>query len=176
LRILPGAPAVVIVPEAVARSADQAMHRYAAGAALQMLRMGVALGTVLPEDRLHALVAGLVRLAVPSFALKGVDPRAVETMAAQLKESLPSRALEHIQPFAFDCASALERTDLVEHMLAIGDRAGFMAAGSLSGAIAGLRACRVVPGADLGELPGAGRLMAFVFSKDHLELRRRLAL
>jgi tetratricopeptide (TPR) repeat protein len=176
LRVLPGSPAAVIVPESVARSSDPAVHRFAAASALQMLRMGVALGTVLPEDGLHALVAGLVRLSIPSFTPKGGDPRAADAMAAQLKEALPARVAEHIQPFGFDCASALERSDLVEQMAAIGNRAGFMAAGSMTGALAGLRACTADPDAELAGLRGAAKLMAFVFSKDHLELRRRLAL
>ncbi|MDD5308790.1 MAG: hypothetical protein PHU25_15860, partial [Deltaproteobacteria bacterium] len=176
VKMLPGSPAAVIVPEAVSRSVDPAVHRFAAAGALQMLRMGVALGTVLPEDSLHALIAGLVRLSIPSFVMRGADPRAVDAMAAQLKEAIPARVLEHIQPFGFDCASALERSDLVEQMAAVGHRAGFMAAGSMTGALAGLRACAASPDAGLATLPGAGRLMAFVFSKDHLELRRRLGL
>jgi tetratricopeptide (TPR) repeat protein len=174
LRFAPGAPGIALVPESLARSEDPATVSFAAGAILALAREGLALATILPEDRLRRVVAGMVKLAVPGFAPPGIDPAAVDEEVAALRRAVPEKTAARVAPFAFESGSALERPHLGRNLLAIAHRMGFATAGSLSGALRALAAEHDRPVAPLSLLPGAGSVIAFAFGKDHLELRRRM--
>ncbi len=176
VRVTGGPGTAVIVPAAVAESEDAAVVGFAAASAIVLAALGLGMATMLPEPRLRRLVAALVRISVPSYSSSEIEESALEAEAATLREAVSGKLLARLQPFAFECSSALEHPDLREGVLSVGRRTGFLAAGSLEGAVAGLQAEQGAPGADLSRLPGAGRLMEFVFSKTHQELRRRMGL
>jgi tetratricopeptide (TPR) repeat protein len=177
LRIAPGAPPAVMVPKSALEGDDDRVVNFVATASLVLTRSGLALATLLPEDRLRRTVAGLVRLCVPSAAPPpGIKPEELEQEIAALKQVVPEKVLAQIQPLAFDSNAALEHPNLRDNVLTIGHRAGFIAAGSLTAAFAGLRSFTGATTTGLAGLPGADRLVAFVFSKDHLELRQRMGL
>jgi len=177
LRVAPGAPPAVLVPRSATTAEDEGELGFIAAAALVLCRSGLALATLLPEDRLRRIVAALVRLCVPSAGTPS-DIRAedLEREIAALREVVPERALAQIQPLAFDCSAALEHADVKQSLLTVAHRVAFISAGSLTSAIAGLRLLGERPTGTLAELPGAGRLLGFVFSKDHLEVRHRMGL
>ena len=99
-----------------------------------------------------------------------------DSFSAASREALSQNTLHMIHPFSFDCTDALGLSELPSHILSVGERVGFMASGSLSDAIAALRAISARNDGPLSEVPGSGRLMTFVFSRDHIELRQRLGL
>ncbi|MFO8074110.1 MAG: hypothetical protein R6V85_19800 [Polyangia bacterium] len=176
IRVTGGPGTAVIVPAAIAESQDAAVVSFAAASAVVLAALGLGMATMLPEPRLRRLVAALVRISVPSYSSPEIEESALEAEAATLRESVSGKLLARLQPFAFECSSALEHPDLREGVLSVGRRAGFLAAGSLEGAIAGLRVEQGATSADLSRLDGAGELMEFVFSKTHQELRRRMGL
>jgi tetratricopeptide (TPR) repeat protein len=176
VRVAPGSPPAIIFPSSVVSSPDESVHRFAVASGLQMLRFGLSLATVLPLDRLRIIYAGIVRLSIPDYAPKGINAREVEKESSRIREVLNPRIFERIHPFAFDCTDAVNMEDTGQQILGVGYRAGLMGAGSLSGAVKGLRVALGKPEGSLGELPGAGQMMAFVFSRDHIELRRRLGI
>jgi hypothetical protein len=174
--IVPGSPSAVLVSRKVAALTDERASRFIAASILQYIRQGLSLATVVPSDRLRTLLAGVVRLFVSDFCPPGITPSAVEQAAALLGQSLPGRSRDAVQQFAFDCAEALGEEDLDEQIVNVGHRAGFVASGALTAAIDALCATTGVARQPLSGIPGAALLISFVFSKDHLELRRRLGL
>jgi tetratricopeptide (TPR) repeat protein len=177
LRIAPGSPAAVILPPSAVAARDDDALVFVAAMSLVLVRSGLALATLMPEDRLRRVVAGLVKLCVPSATPPpDIAPEDLEREISELKQVVPANALGQIQPLAFDCNTALEHSDLKQNLLTVGHRTGFLAAGSLTAAIEGLRVISGQKSAGLGQLSGVGRLVSFVFSKDHLELRQRLGL
>lgn len=177
LRVAPGSPPALMVPSTALTLEDEGANAFVATTCLVLCRAGLGLATLLPEDRLRRLIAALVRLCVPSAApMPGIRTEDLEREVAALREIVPERAIAQIQPLAFDCNAALEHADVKQSLLSIAHRAGFISAGSLTSAIEGLRAISGQPAGSLSELPGAGPLMAFVFSKDHLEVRQRMGL
>jgi len=176
VRIAPGSPHSVIVPRAVAASEDEELAGYVAAYSLMIARSGLSMATLLDEARLSMIIAAVVRLSVSGYALPGMNPAVLEKAAAALRPAIPAKVIAQIQPFAFDCSSALERADLKQNVLAIGNRAGFLGAGSLSGAVRAMTTVGAGRHAGMADLPGIGPLMSFVFSKDHLELRKRMGL
>jgi len=177
LTVAPGSPPSVLVPKSATTLTHEGELAFVASTALVLCRSGLALATLLPEERLRAMLAALVKLSIPSAATPP-DIRAedIEREAAALREAVPESAIAQIQPLAFDCNAALEHPNVGQSILTIAHRAGFVSAGSLTSAIAGLRAIGGQPAGPLAQLPGAGRLLAFVFSKDHLEVRQRMGL
>jgi tetratricopeptide (TPR) repeat protein len=177
LRVATGSPPTVLLPRSATAIEDDGALGFVAATSLVLCRSGLSLATLLDEERLRRLVAALVRMCVPSAALpEDVDDKAVEGEIAALREVVTERALAQIQPLAFDCNAALEHADVKQSILSIAHRVGFISAGSLTAAVTGLRAISEQPDGPLAQLPGAGRLLAFVFSKDHLEVRQRMGL
>jgi len=176
LRIGAGSPAAVVVPPAVAESKDEAVIRFIVAQALMTVRHGLSLALMLPPAQLVQTAAALTKLSIPSLTVPDLDPGELDATAARIREAVPEKLLGQITPFAFDCQNALAVPDLAIAINSVGQRAGFMGAGSLTGAFQGLRVAAGQPTGPLATLPGAGRLMSFVFSKDHLELRRQMGL
>lgn len=174
--VVPGPPHSIVMPLAAGRATEEEVLGYLAGYSLMVARSGLSLATLLDDARLTRVIASLVKVSVPAFNMDGLDPRALEAEAASLRQGIPSKLLAHIQPFAFDCSTALENTKLKEIMLSAGLRAGFLGAGSMSGAIRGLAISHGASNAPVAQLPGIGRLLTFVFGKDHLELRRKMGI
>jgi hypothetical protein len=177
LRVAPGSPPAVMLPSAALELEDGGAVAFVATTSLILCRSGLGLATLLPEDRLRRLIAALVRLCVPS-TVPPPDIRSedLEREVEALREIVPERAIAQIQPLAFDCSAALEHSGVKHSLLTIAHRAGFISAGSLTSAVEGLRAVSGQGAVDLSALPGAGTLMTFVFSKDHLEVRQRMGL
>ncbi len=176
IRIAPGSPATVVFPQVVADTDDTATVRFAVNYALEMIRLGLALATVLPETRLRSLVGAAVRLSIRDFSPTGIKAAAIEADVAKLREALPGRIVDQIRPFAFDCTDALGRATLGAELRDIGNRAGFVGAGSLTGAVTALRQINRTLTGPISKLPGVGAMMAFVFSRDHIELRTRMGI
>ncbi|MBW2276508.1 MAG: hypothetical protein JRF63_03385 [Deltaproteobacteria bacterium] len=177
LRVTPGSPPIVLVPQSATAIEDEGELAFVASTSLVICRSGLALATLLPEERLRSLIAALVRMSIPSATTPpDISAADIEREIASLKEVVPERAIDQIQPLAFDCNAALEHPNVRQSILTIAHRAGFVSAGSLTSAIAGLRAIGGQPAGPLAQLPGAGRLLAFVFSKDHLEVRQHMGL
>ena len=176
IRVAPGSPPAVIVPKPLAAATEDSTTRFTAAAALGLCQMGLGLGTMLPAEQLNLLIACCVKIAVPGFDLRGVDPAAIAREVERLRPALSNKLIERIHPFAFDCAAALEGAHLRESVRSAGHRAGFIAAGTFSAAVAALRILSGRTDAPMGEVPGMGGLAAFVFSKVHLELRQRMGI
>ncbi|MDJ0763917.1 MAG: hypothetical protein QNJ97_13130 [Myxococcota bacterium] len=175
-RIVPGSPVDILLPQYVVKSEDAAVHRFAIGTGLQMMRLGLSLATLFPDEQLIRLLSGVVRVFVPGFVPSGMSDAEIEQATRRLSKAGLDRVTDQIRPFAFDCTDVLNRGSLVEQCLAVGYRAGFLSAGSLLGGLAGLSNLTSTLSGSLSDLPGAGALLAFVFSKDHLELRLRIGL
>ena len=140
------------------------------------MRWGVSLGTILTEQQLQQTVGGLVKLFIPDFELAGLDSSVLVSVSQNLDKLLPAKVKATVQPFAFDCAKVVELGDVRENIITMSHRAGFLSVGSLTGTVEALRAIAGNPSATLDQLPIVGRTMAFIFSKDHLELRKRLGI
>ncbi|MCK9461188.1 MAG: hypothetical protein M0R80_16295, partial [Proteobacteria bacterium] len=176
IRVAPGSPPAILVPKVLTGIQEEPVLRFAAAAALGLCRNGLALATMLTNEQLRLLVACCVKLSIPSFELPGVDPRALNTEVERLRPAITAKLVERIQPLSFDCAPALEHAQLRESVMAVGDRAGFMSAGTFSAAITALRVLSGRQTAPFEQVPGLGRLMQFVFSKIHVELRQRMGI
>jgi tetratricopeptide (TPR) repeat protein len=178
LRIVPGSPAALIFPASLVDVKDDGVLRFAVSYALAMLRHGFALSTLLPEERLRTLLGAALGLVVRDLVPRGVEPSTLKRETARVAEAMPPKVIDQIRPFAFDCTDALDQKDLVADMAEIGARTGLIGAGSLTAAVRGFRAINAdAPRkGPLSELPGAGRLMHFVFSRDHIELRVRMGI
>ncbi|MCP4602914.1 MAG: hypothetical protein GY847_20760 [Proteobacteria bacterium] len=174
IRIAPGSPAAVIFPEKVATTEDPAIQRFAATFSLQIIRLGLSLATVIPPDRLRCLLSSVVRLSVRDFLPKGISENDVVSATERVREVLSDKKIQQIRPFAFDCTDALDNSTLGSSIVDIGYRAGFIGSGSLSSSIAALGAIVGRRTDRLSDMPGWGQLIAFVFSRDHMEIRTRL--
>ena len=176
IRVIPGSPFMVIVPARVVGSTDDNDTKFAAAFAVASMRWGVSLGTILTEQQLQQTVGGLVKLFIPDFELAGLDSSVLVSVSQNLDKLLPAKVKATVQPFAFDCAKVVELGDVRENIITMSHRAGFLSVGSLTGTVEALRAIAGNPSATLDQLPIVGRTMAFIFSKDHLELRKRLGI
>jgi tetratricopeptide (TPR) repeat protein len=176
IRIAPGMPAAIVLPESVANTEDVEVHRYVACYCLQMIHMGLCLATVVSPDRFRRLLAGVIRLSIKDHVPQGMAFSEVEPYYKKVQNLISGRTIDQIRPFAFDCIDPLGRDSLVAELLGIGVRSGFLGAGSLSGAVKAMRMIVGRPEAPLSRLPGAGSLLAYVFSKDHIELRVRMGI
>jgi hypothetical protein len=155
---------------------DEAVLRFAAAAALGLYRMGLSLATLMSDEQLRLLAACCIKMSVPSLEIGGVDPRALGQEIERLRPVISGKLIDRIQPLAFDCGEALAHQRLRDSVAAVGHRAGFVAAGTLSAGINALRAIAGRNGAPLDQVPGLARLMSFVFSKLHIELRQRMGI
>ena len=176
IRIIPGSPFSVIVPANVVGSTDDTVVAFAATFAVASIRWGISLATILTEQQLQQTIGGLVKLFIPDFQLAGMEPSALVSVSKNLDSLLSAKVKAIVQPFAFDCAKVVELGDIRENIITMGHRAGFLSAGSLTGAVKALRAIAGNPSATLAQLPVVGLMMAFIFSKDHLELRKRMGI
>jgi tetratricopeptide (TPR) repeat protein len=176
IRVAPGAPPAIIVPLALAAVQDEAVLRFAAAAALGLSRMGLGLATVMTNEQLRLLAACCVKLSVPSFDIGGIDPKVLALEIERLRPAVSGKLVERIQPLAFDCGAALEHPHLRDSVATVGHRTGFVATGTLSAAVTALRIVSGRTAVPFGQVPGVGRLMSFVFSKDHIELRQRMGI
>jgi hypothetical protein len=131
---------------------------------------------MLSPKQLRTLLAAIIRVTISDYIAPGMDGGQVSSIATKLRETLSENRLTQIKPFAFDCADAMKDKDLESKIMNIGNRVGFISAGSLSEAVQALRAATGHSSGPLATLPGAGQLMSFVFSKDHLELRHKLGI
>jgi len=176
IRIAPGAPPAIMMPRALASVQDEAQLRFATAAALGLCRNGLSLATMLTNEQLRLLIACCCKLSIPSFELGGIDPRVLNQEVERLKPAFSGKLIERIQPLAFDCGAALDHPQLRESSMTVGHRTGFVAAGTLSATVGALRVISGQPAMPLGKVPGVGRLMSFVFSKVHVELRQRMGI
>lgn len=176
VRIFPGDPPSVVVPHAVAQSSHSTVHLFAAGFALQIERLGLGLATVVPPERLRLLLAGAVRMLSDGYFLRDMDEAETIRAMKEISPFISDEVRRRIQPFALDSSAALASPSLCRDIFAAGYRSGFVAAGSLIGAADGLRAFHADDETALSRLPGIGSIMAFAFSRDHAELRKRLGI
>ncbi len=176
IRVIPGSPFAVIVPAHVVGSTEDAVVRFAAAFAVASIRWGISLATILTEQQLQQTIGGLVKLFVPDFKPAGLDPSVLVSVSKNLDSVLSAKIKAIVQPFAFDCAKVVELGDVRENIITMSHRAGFLSAGSLTGSVEALRAIAGNPSAPIDQLPVVGRMMSFIFSKDHLELRKRMGI
>ncbi len=176
IRVAPGSPAAILVSQSVVENEDQGVFRFIAAACLKVIQMGLSLGTILGDDELRAILTGISRLAVEDFEPKHPSPDEFLTKPEKMRQLLSPETIQRIHPFTVDCMNALEQQDLIDQLLEIGYRAGFIYSGSLSTSVNALRTGAGKPAGRLAGIPGAGRLMSFVFSRDHVELRRQLGI
>jgi tetratricopeptide (TPR) repeat protein len=176
IRVAPGSPPAVLVPRSLASSAEDSAVRFAAAASMSLCKMGLGMATLLPDGALNMVIACCVKLAVPGFELRGVDPGPLARELERLRPAIPHKLIERIHPFAFDCSAALEGANLRDAVRTVGNRAGFIAAGTFTAAVAALRIASGASSAPLGEIPGMGGLASFIFSKVHVELRQRMGI
>ncbi len=176
IRVIQGSPFAVIVPARVAGSTEGTIVRFAAAFAVASIRWGISLATILTEQQLQQTIGGLVKLFIPDFQPAGMDPSVLVSVSQNLDSVLSAKVKAIVQPFALDCAKVVELGDIRENIVTMGHRAGFLYAGSLTGSVEALRAIVGNPSATLDQLPVVGRMMAFIFSKDHLELRKGLGI
>jgi hypothetical protein len=165
-----------MVSREIAQNNDWAVLRFVAASSLKTIQLGLSLATMLSENQLRTVLTGMARLAFPDHApaqLKRLDALADP---ARLRGLFSPEVLRYIQPFAGDCIDAMDNPQFVQQMLDIGNRAGFIFCGSLGAAVTGLRLAVSRPDGRLAEAPGLGRLMSFVFSRNHMELRRRMGI
>ena len=166
----------MVVPARVAGSTENTVVRFAAAFAVASIRWGISLATILTEQQLQETIGGLVKLFVPDFKPAELDPSLLVSVSKNLDSVLSAKIKAIVQPFAFDCAKVVELGDVRENIITMGHRAGFLSAGSLTGSVEALRAIAGNPSAPLDQLPVVGRMMSFIFSKDHLELRKGMGI
>ncbi len=176
IRVIPGSPFAVVVPARVVGSTEDNVVRFTAAFAVTSIRWGISLATILTEQQLQQTIGGLVKLFIPDFQPAGVDPSVLVSVSKNLDSVLSAKVKAIVQPFAFDCAKVVELGDIRENIITMGHRAGFLSAGSLTGSVEAFRAIVGNPLAPLDQLPVVGRMMAFIFSKDHLELRKGMGI
>jgi tetratricopeptide (TPR) repeat protein len=172
LAAAPGSPPSLIFPEAVCDAALGA-RRFAAAAALQTLRWHLGIVTLLDPDRVRTLLFGLAFALDDSFKSDAIDDEALAAAAEEIEGAVGKAVLELLTPSIPGLLTALENDDIVDQLMHVGHRAGFMAAGSLANALAGLRVSTGVAQGPLSELPGAGAMVAFALSRDHTDLSGR---
>ena len=121
----------------------------------------------------HELVREAADLPIMAYLIKPVNEKELLATSKKIQKAVPKEELQLLTPSVHGLIEALEHDDLIDQLKHVGYRTGFLAAGSLTDAIEGLRALHGIKKGPLEALPGAGLLMAFVFSRDHIELRKR---
>ena len=139
----PGQPVSLVVGVAIANG-EPGELRFAAGAALKLAQLSLAIPARLPSDELGLLVLAMLRLFRADAKLAGVDPEQLEAQLAKLRRVVPASLLEEARPHA------LEIDDINPHAFArdlkiAGLRAGWAASGSL---VSGLRILAASLGTD----------------------------
>ncbi len=171
LRIHVGSPPVVVFPDAV-RDADEAAMRFCIGMALQMTRLGLTLVTCLDDEDLLDILSAATGLMDSRYH----STRNITTLKTKLKEVIPENVLMQLMPFSGPCQEALNIADLPAYIRNVGHRFGFMCAGNLEGAFDGLKLVSAKHSDRLANVEGLGLLTAFVFSSDHIQVRKRMGL
>lgn len=176
LAVEPTSPASVILGEEVARVADRAQLRFAAGRLLELAAASLALPARMTVDELGVLLAALLRLFDPEHAAAGVDAQAVDAQQQRLRRVVSGGLLQDLGPYALGIAG--ERFDpaaISAGLVEMGNRAGLLACGSIEAAMEMLR---LTGGhADVKtalDAPDVAALARFAVSEDHAVLRGML--
>ncbi len=173
LRLLPGTPPYIIFPEAVHRSASAGVYRFAAACALQLLRMHLAIVTTVDPRELRDLLLGLARFLNSDFECEALGQEGLEEAEGEIKKMVPATELARLAPSAHGLAAALAHENIMAQLKHVGHRSGLLAAGSAADALEGIRLIESIPLGPLASIPGAGLMMGFAVSRDHIELRQR---
>lgn len=170
LRIAPGLAPVILMPRAVFQSESLGVKRFAAAAAFQWLRLGLALTTTVPAVRIRRMLAGLGRLYIADFTTPEFTDEQTGREAAGIEAAVSKSVLDSLSPFVSDIRAALSDAHFEKEAATAGHRAGLIAAGSLPMATAGLRAVSGGGEGALLLLPGAGWMISFALSSDFAEI------
>lgn len=125
----PTNPVSLVLGEAIVAGNPQAI-RFAAGAALKLAQLSLAVPARLPAAELAALTLAISRLTNPDVALAAADTDGMQAHLQKLRRILPSSVLADIKPLAAGL-SATSAQGLARDLKIAGLRAGLAASGSL---------------------------------------------
>ena len=166
----PTSPASLVLGQAIAQSDPRAV-RFAAGTALKLAQVSLAIPARLPPDDLGVLVVALVRLFQGEFPARGLDEGAVAGQMQKLRRLIPTGLMNELKPFALAVdAGHFDHQQLARDLKIAGLRAGLIAGGSL---VAGLRQLAAQAGTDVPSFladPVAQGLVTFALGEDHAAL------
>ena len=168
IEIFEGPLPEIVFPSRI-HGTERPVHWFAAGYALGMLRSGLGITTRVPHQDVRSAVAGALLLMLDrKFTRKTDGAKAIEAYAEKIEKALDKAHLAPLLPYKTDIATALNR-DNFEMLIKTGaHRMGFFAAGTVKNALIGLAAVEGYKADVLLDTPGAGLLLSFVFSRDHL--------
>lgn len=173
LRVLPGAPPYLIFPEAVREAASPGANRFVAACALQLLRMHLTVVTSVDPKELKVLLMGLARFLDANFESEELGPEGLNEAEEEIKKVVPAEELARLAPSAHGLSTALADEDIMLKLMHVGYRSGFLAAGSVGEAAEGIRLIQSIRSGPFSSIPGAGMMLGFAVSRDHIELRQR---
>ncbi len=162
----PTSPTSLVLGSMIADS-DHVTVRFAAGAALALAKLGLAIPARLGNGELGVLAFALVRLVRPELEAPGIDLEAVDDQVVRLRRLVPSGLLDQARPHVL-AMTGLSAPELALDIKVAGLRAGLLASGSILPGIAVLAASL---GTDLPRAvadPAAQRLIAFALSDDRI--------
>ncbi|MCU0664329.1 MAG: hypothetical protein MUC50_18620 [Myxococcota bacterium] len=167
LRLYPGSPGALVVPQEVVESESQPQLSFVAASAAQGLRHGLGLSTVVEDDALIEAIFTVIGLVAPGAA----PPVPSSSLSAGITEFMTGKVALQVQPFVLDVIDAFTNLDVPALMRQSMDRAGLLGCGSLWDAMSALRLIHAQSSATLGELEGYSAIVAFCLGKVHLDLR-----
>ena len=159
----PTQPVSLVVGDAIANG-DPGELRFAAGGAIGLAHMSLAIPARLPPDELGLLVLAMLRLFRTDARISGVDIEQLEAQLAKLRRAVPASLLEEARPHVLE-ADDINLHAFVRDLKIAGLRAGWAASGSL---VPGLRILAASLGTDpvhvLGD-PIVRSLVSFALSE-----------
>ncbi len=125
----PTSPVTLVLGRSVA-DGDVREVRFAAGAALKLVQLGLAIPARLDATELALLAVAAIRMADASFIIAGVSEERVGSVAAALRRGISSTVLEEVAVLARG-VKTFDAQQLALDLRIVGLRAGFAAAGSV---------------------------------------------
>lgn len=176
----PTSPASLVIGAGIAEAGTDAI-RFAAGSALKLAQVSLAIPARLALDELGVLVVALLRLFQPDFPLatpRGtLDADAIGAQLQKLRRLIPNNLMTELRAYGL----AIDGQRFDHHQLAIdlkiaGLRAGLVASGSIQVGLQILAAQAGIPLTELlgrlHEEPVAQGLIAFALGEDHAAVAR----
>jgi tetratricopeptide (TPR) repeat protein len=125
----PTNPVSLVLGSSIA-SGDPREVRFAAGAALTLVRTSLAIPARLPPEELGILLLAIMRLFQPTAVLPGVRVEEAEAQAAKLRRSIAPGLVSELQALA-ERIDTLDHLALAQALTIAGLRAGWAASGNL---------------------------------------------
>jgi hypothetical protein len=176
LAVEPTTPVSLVIGPQLASLDRPAELRFLVGRSLKLALSSLAVPARLQPDELGVLLAGLLRQFSPDFSPPGLDPQLVAAEQQKLRRLIPNQMLQELAPFALGIAgSAFDHRAIWGAIVEGGNRAGLLAAGSLTaalGSVLRLGGYRDIH-QGIGDPLVAG-VLRFAVSEDHAVLRGQL--